>query len=259
MALKSRPEIAPIAAFETNYIWAVHDDRHCLLVDPGSAAECLDFLERRQLALSAIVLTHHHADHIGGVDDLLAHTPVDVWGPADPRMPQVDQPVGEGDRVRVKAPDLELSVLATPGHTSTHLVYHDHHHLFAGDTLFSAGCGRLFEGSGAQMLDSLDKLSDLPDAMRLYCAHEYTQANCRFALEVEPDNAELRAWSERVAQLRGAGCSTLPSTLALERAVNPFLRTRQPAVIEAANRHAPGTGEEPAAVFTVIRHWKDQC
>ncbi len=247
----------PIATFETNYAWAIHDGRHCVLVDPGSAAEPLAYLDRESLTLKAILLTHHHHDHIGGVDEILARHPVPVIGPADPRISQLTRRVSEGDTVRFDQPALELAVLETPGHTSSHIVFHNDQMLLAGDTLFSVGCGRLFEGSPEQMQASLDKLRALPDSTRLYCAHEYTLDNCRFALQVEPDNAALQQRAEQVRQQRQAGQITLPTRLGEERATNPFLRTREPAVIAAAQQREPGTDNNPAAVFGVIRRWKD--
>jgi hydroxyacylglutathione hydrolase len=249
--------IEPIAAFETNYIWALHDGNQCALVDPGSSAEPLDFLARKGLQLCALLLTHHHYDHIGGADDILRNHPVPVWGPKDPRIPQVTEPVSEGDRAMVPELELDFRVLETPGHTTTHIVFHDDEILLAGDTLFSIGCGRLFEGTPEQMQQSLDKLSDLPEHMKIYCAHEYTMDNCRFALQVEPDNSALRTRAEQAAHLRRNDRITLPSTLGDERAANPFLRTREATVIEAANRREPGTGNKPEAVFGVIRRWKD--
>ncbi|TVS11289.1 MAG: hydroxyacylglutathione hydrolase [Wenzhouxiangella sp.] len=249
--------IEAIPALETNYIWAVHDDEHCLIVDPGSSAEVLDFLHQRKLALCALLLTHHHHDHIGGADDLLSSGPVPVWGPADPRMPQVNHPVREGDRVPVPELDLDFGVLETPGHTSSHIVFHDERSLLAGDTLFSVGCGRLFEGTPQQMQDSLDKIARLDPDLQVYCAHEYTADNCRFALAVEPDNNELRQRAREVERLRAEDRITLPTRLGEELATNPFLRTREPEVIASARRRDPDCGEQPADVFTVLRRWKD--
>lgn len=249
--------IQAIPAFETNYIWALHDDRRCAIVDPGSAGEVLAYLDAHGLELCALLLTHHHQDHIGGVDALLDHASVPVWGPADARMPQVDQVLGEGDSARVPELGLEFEVLETPGHTRTHIVLHDHERLLAGDTLFSAGCGRLFEGTPAQMQHSLDKLARLDPGLAVYCAHEYTADNCRFALAVEPDNAELRHWSAKVERLRAAGNITLPTRLGDELAINPFLRTREPSIIAAARAREPDCGDAPAEVFGVIRRWKD--
>jgi hydroxyacylglutathione hydrolase len=250
--------VEPIAAFETNYIWAIHDGRNCALVDPGSSAEPLNYLRDRGLGLCAIILTHHHYDHVGGVDDILAETRVPVWGPVDDRIPQVDHPVREGDRAEIPTLGLEFDVLETPGHTSSHIIYHNDTMMLAGDTLFSIGCGRLFEGTPEQMQRSLDKLDRLPGGLKVYCAHEYTRDNCRFALSVEPDNEALRSRADEVLKLRRQDRITLPSTLADERRANPFLRTREAAVIEAANRREPDTGSDPAAVFGVIRRWKDQ-
>jgi hydroxyacylglutathione hydrolase len=250
--------IEPIAAFDTNYIWAIHNGKQCAVVDPGSSREPLAFLADRNLELVALILTHHHHDHIGGVDAILEKHPVPVWGPADSRMPQVTKVVAEGDRAEVPELDLTLDVLETPGHTTTHIVYHNDEILLAGDTLFSIGCGRLFEGTPAQMQQSLDKLSPLPGSIKVYCAHEYTVDNCRFATQVEPDNPALAHRHEQARQQRNNNQVTIPSTLTEERAANPFLRTREPTVIQAANHHQPGTGTDPAAVFGVIRRWKDQ-
>jgi hydroxyacylglutathione hydrolase len=255
--MNSTLQIEAIATFQTNYVWALHNGRDCALVDPGSSAEPLAFLQAEGLRLCALILTHHHHDHIGGVDDILAHHSVPVWGPDDARMPQVNNVVGEGDRAVIPELGLDLQVLETPGHTTTHIMLHDNEILLAGDTLFSIGCGRLFEGTPGQMQQSLDKLASLPDQTRVYCAHEYTLDNCRFALQVEPGNAALKARAEQAARLRQTDQITLPSTLAEERAANPFLRTRETAVIEAANHRQPGTGNDPAAVFGVIRKWKD--
>lgn len=249
--------IEAIPAFTDNYIWAVHDDRDCVLVDPGDAGPPLRFLSRRGLTLTGLLLTHHHADHVGGVDEILARHAVPCWGPADSRMPDATRTVCEGDRVVIDRPGLSLEVLETPGHTRSHIVYHGDGMLFCGDTLFSAGCGRLFEGDARQMQTSLDKLAALPDATRVYCAHEYTEDNCRFALKVEPDNADLREHSQRTTARRARGEITLPTRLGDERRFNPFLRTRRSGVIEAARSREPGLGREPCEVFRVIRAWKD--
>lgn len=250
-------QIEPIPAFETNYIWAIHNGTDCALVDPGSAAEAMAFLDRNGLELCAILLTHHHADHIGGVDDILASRKVPVWGPHDERIPGVDQRVAEGDRITLPALDLSLSVLETPGHTATHIVYFNDEMLLCGDTLFSAGCGRLFEGSAEQMQASLDKLSKVPDDAKVYCAHEYTQDNCRFALAVEPGNTALQAWAEEVGRRREAGQITLPTRMSHERSINPFLRTRVPTVVAGARQHDPRCGDLPAEVMATLRGWKD--
>lgn len=246
-----------IRAFSDNYIWAVHDGHHCVLVDPGEAQGALDFLEREKLSLAGLLLTHHHADHIGGADAIRAQHPAPAWGPSDPRMPGDLTKVREGDRVEIPELGLNLHILETPGHTTSHIAFHGHGLLFCGDTLFSLGCGRLFEGDPPQMQNSLDKLAALPPYTRVYCGHEYTADNCRFALEVEPDNAALRARCDEVADLRRENRITLPSTIGDEKAANPFLRTREPEVVRAAARREPGHADTPEAVFGVIRRWKD--
>ncbi|MFU8878370.1 MAG: hydroxyacylglutathione hydrolase, partial [Wenzhouxiangellaceae bacterium] len=214
-------EIHAIPAFTDNYIWALIRGEDCVLVDPGDAAGPLEFLAERRLNLVGLLLTHHHADHVGGVDLIRSRHPAPAWGPADKRMPARIEVVAEGDRVAIDALGLEFGVLETPGHTTSHIVFHDDRHLLCGDTLFSSGCGRLFEGNPAQMQDSLDKLAALPDSLGVYCAHEYTRANCRFALQVEPDNPALIERAARVDQLRRADRITLPTTLGQEKTFNP--------------------------------------
>jgi len=251
------PVIEAIPAFRDNYIWAIHDHRHCVLVDPGDAAPALDFLARNALELAAIVLTHHHHDHIGGVEALLRQRPAPVHGPADERMPAATRTLAEGDTLEIGAPALSFDVLETPGHTLSHIVFHGHDVLFCGDTLFSSGCGRLFEGDPRQMQASLDKIAALPGTTRVFCAHEYTADNCRFALAVEPDNEAVRTRADEVTRLRAEGRITLPTRLGDEKRYNPFLRTREPGVIDAARRREPGVADTPEAVFGVIRRWKD--
>lgn len=250
-------QIEAIQAFTDNYIWAVHDGRNCVIVDPGEASGTLDFLDRRELHLCGLLLTHHHQDHIGGVDEILARHPAPAWGPRDARMPDAMNTVAEDDTARIDELDLEFCIVETPGHTSSHIAFYGHNLLFCGDTLFSAGCGRLFEGTPEQMQASLDKLAKLPDSTRVYCAHEYTEANCAFARRVEPGNPALAERCEQVSKLRRDDRITLPSTIGDEKAFNPFMRTREPAVAEAAERREPGQAESPAAVFGVIRRWKD--
>lgn len=249
--------IEAIPALESNYIWALHDGRHAVLVDPGEAAPALKWLSDNGLEPGALLITHHHPDHTAGIDALIERYPVPVYGPEDHRIPQVDRAVGEGDHVALDAPGADFEVLSVPGHTSIHLAFFGHRTLLCGDTLFSAGCGRVFEGTPAQMLASLDKLADLPADTRVCCGHEYTLANCRFALAVEPDNADLQARAKDAEALRGKGEATLPSRIGGELRYNPFLRTREPAVIAAAKAHEPDCGDDPAAVFAALRRWKD--
>lgn len=249
--------VTAIPAFADNYIWLVSGgERHCAVVDPGDAAPVFEALRRERLELDTILLTHHHADHTGGVARLVAETDATVYGPYDDRIGGDVHRVAEGETVSVPAIGLELRVIEVPGHTSSHIAFHGHGSLFCGDTLFSVGCGRLFEGTPEQMQVSLDKLAGLPAETLVFCAHEYTLSNCDFAREVEPGNADLAKRSSEVEACRAAGRITLPSTLGEERAVNPFLRTREPGVVEAARRRNPET-EPGASTLAVIRDWKD--
>lgn len=264
-------EIVPLAAFSDNYIWLLRRGRHAAVVDPGDAPPVLAYLERHQLELCAILVTHHHGDHIGGIEEILAHSlarspthaRLPVYGPASEAIDEVTRPLADGDLVALAELNTSFEVLAVPGHTRGHIAYYgrmlaDRGVLFCGDTLFACGCGRIFEGTPQQMWHSLARISALPGETRLYCAHEYTQANIRFALAVEPDNAALAARAADVARLRAQDLPTVPSTLACELATNPFLRWDAPAVIAAASR-ASGIGQQqPEAVFAAIREWKNK-
>lgn len=253
------PEITVTAvpAFADNYIWLVSNgERRCAIVDPGDAAPVLAALDRSSMELVSILVTHHHADHIGGVAELVAATGAEVHGPHDSRIGGPVHRVSEGETVWLNALGLAFEVIEVPGHTSSHIAYFGHGCLFCGDTLFSVGCGRLFEGTPEQMQASLDKLAALPSETRVFCAHEYTLSNCDFAREVEPENADLARRASEVEAFRLSGRITIPSTLGEERAVNPFLRTREPAVVAAARRRRAGT-EPGAPTLAVIRDWKD--
>ncbi len=250
--------LVPVPAFDDNYLWLAHDGSRAVVVDPGDAAPVAAALQRLKLQLSAILLTHHHADHIGGVAALLERfAGVDVYAPDDERIEPATRRVGDGDTVDIEAPGLRLRVLALPGHTRSHIGYYGAGLLFCGDTLFSAGCGRLFEGTPAQMLASLDSLAALPAETAVCCAHEYTSANCAFAASVEPENSALRSRIAEVRRLRAAGTPTLPSTIACERATNPFLRVDEPDIVAWGERHGIPA---PARVdrFAALRRGKDQ-
>jgi hydroxyacylglutathione hydrolase len=250
-------EISPVPAFQDNYIWVLARNGEAIVVDPGDAAPVHDALRRQALRLTGILVTHHHGDHVGGVAEL-AHTyRVRVWGPAHESIPQRDVALREGDRVQVLGQ--QFAVIDVPGHTSGHIALHAPaiDALLCGDTLFACGCGRLFEGTPAQMYASLQKLAHLPGATRVYCAHEYTLSNIRFARAVEPDNAELAERQRQCEQQRARGEPTVPSTIAVERATNPFLRCDEATVRAAAERRAPGAGADPVATFTAIRAWKN--
>ncbi len=247
-------QLYPLAALNDNYIWLAHDGRHALVVDPGEARAVDSFLQQQQLELGAILITHHHADHCHGVAELHQRWPqAHVLGPASV-LPLLSQVVGEGDTLTLAAPAIELTVWAVPGHTLDHLAYYGHGWLFCGDTLFAGGCGRLFEGTAAQLYRSLQRLAALPAATLVCCAHEYTLANLAFAAAVEPDNGAIAARIQRDSLRRQHGQATLPSTLADEWATNPFLRCHLPQVAAAV----AAVADEPVTVFTKLRIWKDK-
>lgn len=250
--------LLPLPAFDDNYIWMLHDGHQALVVDPGDAQPVLQALQTRHLQLQAILVTHHHADHVGGVAELRAATGAAVHGPAGEDMPEPLQRYSEGDALELLG--LRFEVLDVPGHTAGHIAWYcadvdGAPLLFCGDTLFSGGCGRLFEGTPAQMLASLDKLAALPGPTRVCCAHEYTLSNLRFARAVEPGNAALRQYTQHCESLRARQQPTLPSTLAVERDINPFLRTREPAIVQAVQPRAQAHDE--AGIFAALRLWKN--
>jgi len=251
------PTIIPIPAFADNYIWVVQHEGNAAVVDPGDASPVIEYLDGEGIALSAIVNTHHHGDHVGGNRGLLARWDVPVFGPAGERIPGRTRALAEGDAITLPGVGLALTVLDIPGHTAGHIACVGDGVVFSGDTLFAAGCGRLFEGTPAQMLASLDKLAALPPDTRVYCGHEYTVSNLRFALAVEPQSDALRARLERDQAKRGRGEPTLPSTIAEERATNPFLRSSDAAVRAAAIHHAGRDLTDRVAVFAELRAWKN--
>ena len=215
--------ILPIPAFEDNYIWLMHDGIQAAVIDPGDAIPVLDTLKQLNLTLTQILITHHHADHIGGVDNLLAMFPkISIYAPNNPKYTFKHQVVA--DQSRVNACGLNFNVIAVPGHTLDHIAYYSAPYLFCGDTLFSAGCGRLFEGTPAQMLHSLERLSSLPVNTKVYCTHEYTLKNIDFALTLDATNQNLIAYKRHIQTLRSLNQPSLPTSIDIELNINPFLR-----------------------------------
>ena len=261
-------QVWPIPAFDDNYIWCIHDGESAMVVDPGDAIPVLKYLAESKLHLKGILITHHHADHVGGILELLAELGGDipVYGPRGDNIPGRTQLVKEGDVIEIAAPRIAFQALEVPGHTLSHIAYFANTQdtviepiLFCGDTLFASGCGRLFEGTPTQMSHSLDKFKSLPKNTLVYCTHEYTLSNIRFALAVEPNNVNLISWSERAKELRDKNLPTLPTTIGHELQVNPFMRCDQADVIESAKaQSAQTTLPSPAHVLAVIRAWKDR-
>ncbi|MEP7099811.1 MAG: hydroxyacylglutathione hydrolase [Burkholderiales bacterium] len=249
-----------LPAFTDNYIWMLHDGRQAVVVDPGESAPVIAALDAQQLTLAAILVTHHHADHVGGVDALRSRLQGPVYGPQRERIPQPYVPLVDGDAIEVLG--LRFEVIDVPGHTSGHIAYFhaatdaDAPILFCGDTLFSGGCGRLFEGTPAQMHHSLARLAALPGDTRVCCAHEYTLSNLKFARAVEPVNTEVADYADWCRSQREQGRPTLPSSIARERQVNPFLRCDEPAVAHSARAHGADS-DEPVAVLAALRQWKN--
>lgn len=255
-------DVTPIPAFSDNYIWCLklEGENQAVVVDPGDATPVLQALEAQNLELAGVIITHHHFDHTGGLDSLLAHRKVPVWGPANPAITQISERLKQGDRVEILG--IEWTVLEVPGHTLDHIAFYaedtgGNPSLFCGDTLFAGGCGRVFEGNPGMMLGSLDKLAALPAATRVYCAHEYTMANLAFAAAVEPDNEALKERIEHDQGLRDRDQPTVPSTLALELDTNPFLRCAQAPVVDKVLTEQRATASDPVSVFAAVRGWKD--
>lgn len=252
-------QIIPIPAFQDNYLWTLIEGSRAVVVDPGDPVPVLRELQARQLQLDAILITHWHPDHIGGIAELCRQFKgIPVYGPAaeEKKIPGLTQLLQEGDRVEVLG--VTFQVIAVPGHTLGHIVYYAPGVLLCGDTLFSAGCGRLFEGTPSQMHQSLSRLTALPPETLVYCTHEYTLSNLAFARTVEPDNGAIANQLMRVRALRGNQEPSLPTTLGLEKEINPFLRTGVPAVAQAARQWSGGSLPDGIAVFTALRSWKDQ-
>ncbi|MDE1262730.1 hydroxyacylglutathione hydrolase [Vibrio aestuarianus] len=249
-------QIKSIPAFNDNYIWLIQNsDQRCAVVDPGDAAPVLQYLTEHQLTLEAILITHHHHDHIGGVPELVRQHPnINVVGPVNEPIPTLTHPVEAGDQIELF--DEVFMVLGLEGHTNGHIGYVGDAKLFSGDVLFSAGCGRVFEGTMEQMFTSLNKLAALPEETEVYCAHEYTASNVAFALAVEPDNDQLHQYRDQVNRLRAQQQSTVPTTIRQEKLINPFLRTQQESVMKSVANRTQQT--DPQSIFTALREWKNE-
>ena len=254
--------IFPIPALRDNYIWALHDQLHAVIVDPGEATPVISWLDAHHIRLTAILCTHHHHDHTGGICQLVEVYNVPVYGPQHEMIPCVSVQVSEGDKINLSKPDICLKVLDIPGHTRGHVAYltaekeNEPGNLFCGDTLFGCGCGRLFEGTPTQLNQSLQRLAQLDANTKVYCTHEYTEANIRFALVCEPGNAKLILRAAEAQQQGEAGHPTLPSSIALEKATNPFLRCTEPEIINTLLQHGLKNTDE-ISVFTALREWKN--
>ena len=251
--------ITPIPAFKDNYIWLIEntDNACCAVVDPGDASPVLDALSERKLQCVAIIATHHHWDHTGGIAELLTHVDVPVYGPAHDGIMEVSVPLSEGDQFAIDELNLRFNVLDIPAHTRGHIAVYTSDFVFTGDTLFLAGCGRIFEGDATQMFHALQKILTLPEDTLVYCGHEYTSANLRFAETVEPDNFNLQQRIADTDKLRTRALPTVPSTIKLELQTNPFLRCHLPSVQEKVEQYCSHRLADNVAVFAALRRWKD--
>lgn len=250
--------VTAVPAFSDNYSWLLHSSNatQVAIVDPGDAGVVIDALTKLSLTPCAILITHHDHDHISGILEVLMHFQVPVYGSALGNIPGLTHPLTEGDHITLDN-GLAFSIMATPGHTNDHICYVSSQTLLSGDTLFAGGCGRLREGTAKQLYESLAKIRALPEQLKVYCGHEYTLSNLRFALEVEPNNQALKDRYSEVEVLRKNKHCTLPTTLAIEKQTNPFLRWDQPAIITSVEKFAGRSLKNGSDVFAVLRYWKD--
>jgi hydroxyacylglutathione hydrolase len=251
-------QVTEIPAFTDNYIWCLHNEKNAWIVDPGDAAPVLQHLQKHQLQLCGVLITHHHPDHTGGLPELISTYPdIPVVGPESTRIPFLTQQLGEGDIVRLAEFDCELEVMEVPAHTREHIAFYGPPGLFCGDTLFSAGCGRLFEGTPEQMWQNLRRFAELPETTNVYCAHEYTRANNQFALAICPDDTSFLAHKAHIDELRKHHRPTIPTTIKMEKKVNPFMRVSEPGIAAAIAAHSGHSVATEVDVFREMRRWKD--
>lgn len=256
-------QISPILAFDDNYIWCIENNQHAYIVDPGDAAPVIDYLEKKQLSLRGILITHHHADHIGGIKALTQwqkshnNDEFDIIAPNTARFLFATQAVNEGDKIYLDSVDVNLSVMEVPGHTHDHIAFVNELALFCGDTLFSAGCGRLFEGNAEQMQANFERFNALPDTTQIYCAHEYTRSNVDFAQAVWPQNDAVNTYSDWVNEQRKQHLPTLPGSIGQEKRINPFMNAHSAELKKNVEQHFNTTYTSPTEVFSALRSWKD--
>jgi hydroxyacylglutathione hydrolase len=250
--------IFAISAFSDNYIWCVHDSKHAIVVDPGDAEPVIRTLKEKQLILTSILITHHHHDHTGGIKKLVSAYPdVKVYGPKNPKIEGIDLRLSEGESLSLSNPQLDLNILETPGHTLDHIVFYNKELMFCGDTLFSAGCGRMFEGTPEVFYHSLQKLARLPEQTKVYCTHEYTLANLAFAAHVDPENKVLHDYQNWANTQRESNKITLPSSIGEQKKINPFLRCANKQIKQNIQNIMNLSANSEVDVFAALRSCKD--
>ena len=253
----SKSKITPIKAFNDNYMWCLQNGKHAIVVDPGDPDPVISHLSKEKLKLGAVLITHHHPDHVGGNKKLVEKYGVPIYGPKMESIPEITHKLQEGDEVSILGIEKNFTVIELPGHTLGHIGYYGNGIIFCGDTLFSCGCGRLFEGTAKQMYESLQKIYQLPSNTLVCCGHEYTQANVEFARHLDPTNKRLIEVQKRVRQLRGDNLPTVPVTLKQEKETNPFLRTFEKDIVENIKKEGRLQGNKPYQIFSSMRQWKD--